>query len=383
MPTEMQQSQTKVAPAHVQPSSKTRLSSLDVFRGITIAAMILVNDPGDGHHVYWPLDHAQWNGCTPTDLVFPFFLFIVGVSMTLSFDSRRGKGANRGDLMRHTAKRSAIIFLLGIFIYAYPRFDVHTTRILGVLQRIALVYIVTSALLLYTGRTVRTVTLIVILLGYCLLLTTVPVPGYGAGVLTMDGSLATYIDSSLLSNHLYSPHRFDPEGLLSTIPAIATCLIGVMVGEWIGKKSGTALIFSLLKGSVAGISLGLIWNFWFPINKKLWTSSYVLFTAGAAMATFAVCYWLIDVLGWRKWAIPFVWFGVNPLTIYFSSEFLSQVLIHHSLGGVRLKNIAYENVFGHVFRSPYNNSLLFAGTYLCLFALVAWLMYQKKILIRV
>src|SRR5437660_1609845 len=150
MPPEMQRLETKVTPADVQPPSKTRLTSLDVFRGITIAAMILVNDPGDGRHTYWPLDHAEWNGCTPTDLVFPFFLFIVGVSMVLSFDSRREKGAARGDLMRHTVKRSAMIFLLGLFIYAYPRFDVHTTRILGVLQRIALVYVLISALVLQT-----------------------------------------------------------------------------------------------------------------------------------------------------------------------------------------------------------------------------------------
>lgn len=366
----------------IQSSAKTRLTSLDVFRGMTIAAMILVNDPGDGRHTYWPLDHAQWNGCTPTDLIFPFFLFIVGVSMVLSFNSRREKGATSTDLMWHAVKRSTIIFLLGVFLYAYPRFDVHTTRILGVLQRIALVYVVTSALVLYTRRAARIVTLVVILLGYWLLVTMVPVPGYGAGVLTIDGSLATYIDRILLYNHLYSAHRFDPEGLLSTIPAIATCLIGVMVSESIGKKSETALLSSLVTCAIAGIALGGIWNLWFPINKKLWTSSYVLFTAGAAMATFALCYWLIDVLGWRKWAMPFVWFGLNPLAIYFFSEFVSHILTHHSLGGVRLKDIVYQHVFGHVFKSPYNNSLLFAGTYLCLFALIAWLMYRSKVFIR-
>ena len=383
MATDVQHLETNVTPARTHPPSKTRVTSLDVFRGITIAAMILVNNPGDGHHVYWPLDHAQWNGCTPTDLVFPFFLFIVGVSMMLSFDSRREKGANRDELMRHALKRSAIIFLLGIFLYAYPRFDIPTTRILGVLQRIALVYVVTSALVLYASRMVRAATLVLILLGYWLLMTRVPVPGYGAGVLTMDGSLATYIDRALLYNHLYSPHRFDPEGLLSTIPAIATCLVGVLVGEWIRRKGATVLISSLLLGSIVGISLGSIWNFWFPINKKLWTSSYVLFTAGIAMATFALCYCLVDVIGWRKWAIPFIWFGVNPMAVYFFSEFLSHVSTHHSLGGVRLKDIVYRNVFGHVFGSPYNNSLLFAVTYVFLFALVAWLMYRKKIFIRV
>jgi predicted acyltransferase len=316
-------------------------------------------------------------------LVFPFFIFIVGVSMVLSFNSRREKGATRTDLARHVLKRSAIIFLLGVFLNAYPQFDVHTTRVLGVLQRIAIVYVLTAALLLYAGRKASIVTMVLVLFGYWLIMTTVPVPGYGPGVLTMGGSLATYVDRTLLYNHLYIPHSFDPEGLLSTFPAVATCLIGVFVGEWVREKSNKGLVFSLLIASLIGIALGWIWSMWFPINKQLWTSSYVLFTAGAAMATFAICYWLVDVIGWRSWAIPFIWFGVNSLAIYFFAELLYRVLIYHSLRGVRIKEIVYQSLCVHVFTRPDNNSLVFALGYLCLFAVIAWLMYEKRIMIRV
>jgi predicted acyltransferase len=230
---------------------KTRLASLDAFRGMTIAAMILVNDPGDRRHIYWPLEHANWNGWTPTDLIFPFFLFIVGVSLVLSFRSRSAQGATRSELILHSAKRSAILFGLGVLLYAYPRFDFHTTRIPGVLQRIAIVNLATSLLIIYAGRTARYVAAAAILLGYWVLMTRVPVPGYGAGILTMDGSLASYIDRALLYNHLEIAHRFDPEGLLSSIPAIATCLFGVFAGESIFSRAGAQMIRPLLASALA------------------------------------------------------------------------------------------------------------------------------------
>jgi predicted acyltransferase len=172
------------------PVATTRLMSLDVFRGLTIAGMILVNNPGDWGHVYWPLEHAEWNGWTPTDLVFPFFLFIVGLSMVLSFDARRARGASQGKLLLHALKRSAIIFALGLFLSGYPHFDPHTIRIPGVLQRIAVVYLLSSVLVLYLGRKARVAVAAVLLLGYWALMKIIPVPGFGAGVLTPDGNLA-------------------------------------------------------------------------------------------------------------------------------------------------------------------------------------------------
>ncbi len=383
MSTEVQQPavQTTVAPREI--SKPPRLTSLDVFRGITIAAMILVNDAGDWSHIYWPLEHAQWNGWTPTDLIFPFFLFIVGVSMVLSFDSRQAKGATRGALLLHSLKRAAIIFALGIFLYAYPTFDPHTMRIPGVLQRIAVVYLIASAIYLYCGRTLRWSIVIALLFGYWALIKLYPVPGCGAGVLTMDCSLEGYVDRALMYNHLWVAHRFDPEGLVSTIPAIATCLFGVFTGEWIRGKSGERMIRGLLIAAVFGLGLGKVWNIWFPINKNLWTSSYVLFTAGFACAVLALCYWLVDVRGWKKWAQPFLWYGVNPLGIYFLASWFAEAMDKHHIGGRTPKEIVYSGFYAHLTGSPYFNSMLFGLTYVLIFLVVAWVMYRRKIFIRV
>jgi predicted acyltransferase len=363
--------------------ARPRLESLDVFRGLTIATMILVNDAGDWDHIYWPLEHAQWNGWTPTDLVFPFFLFIVGVSMVLSFDSRRTRGASRGSLLLHSLKRAVIIFAVGLFLNAYPHFDVHTARFTGVLGRIAVVYLISAAIALYCGRTVRWIITAALLLGYWALMMLYPVPGCGAGVLTMDCSLAGYVDRAVMYNHLWVAHRFDPEGFVSTIPAIATCLLGVSLGEWMRGKSGERLIRGLLIGAVFGLGLGKVWNIWFPINKNLWTSSYVLFTAGFACAVLALCYWAVDVRGWKKWSRPFVWYGVNPLGIYFLASFVAILSVRHHIGGHTPKDILYNGLYAHFTTSPYFNSMLYGVTYVLVFLLVAWVMYRKKIFIRV
>jgi predicted acyltransferase len=253
------------------------------------------------------------------------------------------------------------LFGLGVLLYAYPRFDFHTTRIPGVLQRIAIVNLATSLLIIYAGRTARYVAAAAILLGYWVLMTRVPVPGYGAGILTMDGSLASYIDRALLYNHLEIAHRFDPEGVLSSIPAIATCLFGVFAGECILSRTGAQLIRRLLASALALTTLGYAWSFWFPLNKKLWTSSYVLFTAGVALGLVSLCYWVVEVRGWRKWVEPFVWLGVNPLAIYFLASFVFEV-IGHPLGGVRLKEVVYQHCYAPYFGNPYSASLLGRST---------------------
>src|SRR5215813_8102145 len=343
------------------PAGAGRLTSLDVFRGMTIAAMILVNNSGDGRHTYWPLQHAAWNGWTPTDLIFPFFLFIVGVSMVFSFAARRARGQSRKDLLLHALKRSAIIFVLGLFLYAYPKFDWHTARIPGVLQRIAVVYLLASILVLFTGRVVRMVVTAALLIGYWLLMKYVPVPGYGPGVLTMDGNLVEYIDRSLIYNHLWIAHRFDPEGIVSTIPSIATCLLGVFTGEWMRSESASSRkLAGLLMGSVVGWTAGYVWNIWFPINKMIWTSSYVLFTAGFGLLVFAACYWTVDARGWRRWGIPFLIFGLNPLAIYFLASFAETVLNVHHIGGQSIRHAIFARVFTPVFSDPYIASLAWA-----------------------
>lgn len=373
---------TTIASVPSAPSN-TRLTSLDVFRGLTIAAMILVNNSGDGQHTYWPLEHAKWNGWTPTDLIFPFFLFIVGVSMVFSFSSRTARGQTRKHLLLHVLKRSAIIFALGLFLYAYPKFDVHTARIPGVLQRIAVVYLIASAIFLYTGRIARVVITGALLLVYWLLLTRVSVPGFGPGVLTMDRNLVGYIDRSLIYNHLWIAHRFDPEGILSTIPAIATCLIGVFTGEWMrSARTHIQKLAGLFGGAAVGLIAGEIWNLWFPINKMIWTSSYALFTAGFALFSFGLCYWAVDVRGWKSWSVPFVIFGVNPLGIYFLASWAETALYRHHIHGVSIKNILYRSSFAHI-GNPYLGSLAWSISFVLVFFVVAWALYRKQIFIRV
>ena len=363
--------------------SGARLASLDAFRGMTIAAMILVNNSGDGAHTYWPLQHAKWNGWTPTDLIFPFFLFIVGVSMVFSFTSRTARGQTRRRLLLHVFKRSAVIFALGLFLYAYPKFDLHTARIPGVLQRIAVVYLLASAIFLYTGRVVRAAITAALLLLYWLLLTRVPVPGIGAGVLTMDGNLGGYIDRSLIYNHLWIAHRFDPEGILSTIPSIATCLLGVFAGEWMrSARTHIEKLAGLLGAAAIGLMAGEIWNWWFPINKMIWTSSYVLFTAGFALSLLGLCYWAVDVRGWKRWSVPFIIFGVNPLAIYFLASWAETALYQHHMHGQSIKNILYQNSFAHM-SNPYLGSLAWSISFVLVFFVVAWAMYRKQIFIRI
>jgi predicted acyltransferase len=355
-----------------------------VFRGLTIAGMILVNNSGDGRHTYWPLEHAKWNGWTPTDLVFPFFLFIVGVAMVYSFSSRAARGQTRGALLLHVLKRSAIIFALGLFLYAYPRFDWHTARIPGVLQRIAVVYLFASALFLYTGRRTRAVVTAFLLIAYWLLLTRVPVPGIGAGVLTMDGNLVGYLDRRLIYNHLWIAHRFDPEGILSTIPSVATCLLGIFAGEWMrSTRNVKEKLAGIFAASAVGLIAGQIWNLWFPINKMIWTSSYVLFTAGFALFLFGLCYWVVDVRGWKRWSIPFLIFGLNPLGIYFLASWAETAFYVHHIGGKSIHQALYGRFFASTISDPYLASLAWAICFVLASFLVAWLLYRKRVFIRV
>ena len=252
------------------------------------------------------------------------------------------------------------------------------------LQRIAVVYFLTSVLVLFTGRVVRIIATAALLIGYWLLMKYVPVPGYGPGVLTMDGNLVGYIDRSLIYNHLWIAHRFDPEGILSTIPSIATCLLGVFTGEWMcSERAHAPKVVGLLIGSIAGLVAGDVWNIWFPINKMIWTSSYVLFTAGFALFVFAVCYWIIDVRGWKVWAIPFLIFGVNPLAIYFLASFAETALYVHHVGKDSIKAVLYGKLFASAFSNPYIASLSWSISFVLVFFLVAWFMYRKRIFIRI
>jgi predicted acyltransferase len=386
--------------------------SLDVFRGITIAAMILVNDPGSWSHIYAPLEHAEWNGWTPTDLIFPFFLFIVGVSMTLSFASRAGRGVTRGALAWHVLRRSVLIFVIGLFLNGFPSFDLHAIRIMGVLQRIALCYLVAGFLylLLYRrdaadngeagmrpparSRTLSTgvwiaMFAVILLVGYWALMTFVPVPGYGAGHLNPDDNLSAYIDRTLMGGHLWPESKtWDPEGFLSTLPAIATTLIGILAGAWLRSqhKRRRKTIGLVIAGIVLMLA-GQWLNPYFPINKNLWTSTFVLFTGGFAMLLFAVFYWAVDLRGWRKWATPFLAFGMNAILAYALAAILSEISIDFEFpfSGARLQTLhgwVYDKYFiPHA--SANNASLAFAVFFVLLIYAFLWPLYRKKIFVRI
>ncbi|MBZ5568652.1 MAG: heparan-alpha-glucosaminide N-acetyltransferase domain-containing protein [Acidobacteriia bacterium] len=357
-----------------------RLISLDIFRGMTIAGMILVNNAGNWDAVYWPLEHAKWHGWTPTDLIFPFFLFIVGVSMVLSFDTRQSGGASRAELLSHAVRRSAIIYLIGFALaLGGASLHLHTVRFYGVLPRIAAVYLAASVIVLYCGRRARVAIAAGLLVGYWLLMTRVP--GFD---LTMDGNLAGALDRRLLYNHLWIEHRFDPEGLLSTLPAIVTTLMGVFTGEWLRRREhGMSKVQGMVIAGGLCMGAGELWGRWFPINKNLWTSSYVLFTGGFALAALALCYWMVEIRGWRRWGAPFVWYGSNAITVYAASSALAVCSVKlHVRPGLTCKAWVYRNLFAPL-AQPLNASALYASAYVLAFLVLAWVMYRNKIFVKI
>jgi predicted acyltransferase len=379
-------------------SSTTRLVSLDAFRGATIAAMLLVNNPGSWSDIYPPLDHAKWNGWTFTDLIFPCFLWIVGVSMTLSFARRLERGDDRAKLMRHVLLRSAVIFALGLFLAAFPfgllpahHFSLVSLRIPGVLQRIAVCYAIAGAVCLRTnwrGQLAWTVALLGI---YWLMVMLIPVPGYGAGHLEPTGSLAWWIDSHLLAGHTWTgapAPGFDPEGIVSTLPAIATTLLGALAGHVLRsslpEKTKTRWMFA---AGGALLLLGALMDRWLPINKNLWTSSYAVFMAGWATVILAGFHWLIDVRGYRRWATPFVIYGLNAIVMFVLAGIVARLLNLIAWTGangasVSLKGLLYRNLFAP-FASPVNASLLFAIAFVLAHFAVAWAMWRKRWFVKI
>ncbi|HEY2017787.1 MAG TPA: DUF5009 domain-containing protein [Bryobacteraceae bacterium] len=371
-----------------QTSSQGRLISLDAFRGAIMAFMILVNTPGDGPHTYWPLRHADWHGWTPTDVVFPSFVWIVGLAMTLSLGRRLALGDSPASLFRQAARRAAILFALGVLVYVYPNFNVSTQRILGVLQRIAICYLATAAIYLTTKLRGQIVWIVSLMAVYWLLMAFAPVPGYGAGRLDVQGNFAHYIDRVVLGAHNYGPSKtWDPEGIISTLPAIATCLLGLLGGHILAlrRSLGERCLWLLGLGAIL-LAAGLICNAWLPINKKLWTDSFTLFMAGLDSVLFAGFLWLVDGLGWRRWAKPLVVMGMNAIVIYLASEFLDEALswIHWTGAGGRvvLRRWLYDHLFARM-AGPYNASLLYAIAYVMVMFLCAWALYRRRWFVRV
>jgi predicted acyltransferase len=373
----------------VEGGASGRMVSLDVFRGMTIAGMILVNNPGDWGAIYAPLEHASWHGWTPTDLVFPFFLFIVGVSITLALSRRAETTGSKRDIYLKILRRAAIIFGLGLFLAGFPLFDLSIIRIPGVLQRIAVCYLFASVIFLNTDWRKQVYIAVALLLGYWALMTLVPVPGYGPGDLgSKEWNLAAYIDRAVFGNHVWRFAKvYDPEGLLSTLPAIATTLAGVLTGHLLrSRRPPLEKVCAMFVAGAACVVAGWAWNYWFPVNKALWTSSYVLLTAGMALELLAVCYWLVDVKGYRRWALPFVVFGTNALSLYFLAELWANLISIISLmrGGVAvpLQTLIYENLFAS-WAAPKNASLAYAVTTVLFWLGVMTLLYRRRIFIKV
>ncbi len=302
-----------------------RLTSLDVFRGLTVAGMILANN-GSGP-TYAPLRHAEWDGWTPTDLIFPSFLFIVGVSITFALTKRIATSDGRRGVVGKIVRRSLILFGLGIVFAGFPRYDNWATiRIPGVLQRIALCYLATSLIFLVTRVRGQVVALLGLLVGYWALMTYVRVPEFGAGDWARGHDLGSYLDRLLLAGHIYK-NDYDPEGLLSTLPSIATTLLGVLAGHWLrSDRDRDATVSALFVAGTFLVIAGSSWDAWFPINKALWTSSFVLLAGGWSSIGLAVCFWLVDIQGYRRWAVPFRALGTNPITAYALAALAARLL---------------------------------------------------------
>jgi predicted acyltransferase len=384
---------TKKTVTQTMVSPMRRLVSLDVARGITIAFMILVNNGGSGKYSYRQLEHSPWNGWTLTDLVFPSFLFIAGISIVFSTESRLARGESKGALRLHVLKRSVILFLFGLVVNGFPLFHLGTLRIYGVLQRIAICFCIASLLYLWNSKAwVAATTVVVALFGYWILMRWVPIPGIGVpthDVPLLDPNLnwVAYVDRKIFPGRLYEVTR-DPEGLLSNIPAMGTILLGVLTGIWLRRpKSLPTKAIGLLAASLSGLVLGSIWNVWFPINKKLWTSSYVLFAAGCTLLLLAICFYAIEIKKWtRGWTFPWLVFGSNAITAYVFSELLSAGLstirVHDGARVIDLQQWIYQRWFFPLV-NPSFGSLLYAIAFVLICFVPVWLLYRKKIFIKI
>ena len=373
------QTESATSAALKKQAPTERLISLDAFRGAIIALMVLVNDPGDGRHVYGPLNHAEWNGWTITDVVFPSFLWILGVAMTFSMAKRLAAGNSRAQIFTQALRRTAILFALGLSLYALPKFDLSTLRVLGVLQRIAICYAIAAAIYLTTGVRGQILWIVSLLTAYWLIMKLAPVPEYGAGYLDVDRNFAHHVDRLILGRHNYAHTKtWDPEGLVSTLPAIATALFGILAGSLLRARRALAerTTWMFLAGNLL-IAAGLICDIWLPINKKIWTSSFALFMAGLDFVMLAIAVWWVDGLGHRQAVKPLVILGMNAIAVYMTSEILDGML--HTIQvspGVSAHVWIYDRLFAPL-ASPMNASLMYAVTYTLLMYLIAYGMYRR------
>lgn len=377
--------------------SNTRLLSLDAFRGFTVAAMLMVNNPGDWGAIYPPVEHADWNGCTFADLIFPFFLFISGVSITYALGSKKEHREEHAQLIGKILKRSAILFGLGILLAFIPYIfqdtvkALQTFRIPGILQRIALVYFACALLFLKTSWKQQLGIFITLLVGYWAIMTLVPVPEHGAPNLEKETNIGAWLDRLLLTeNHLWIYSKtWDPEGILGTLPSIATGISGLLTGTMLRNQSipiGKRILYILVAG-FAMLLVGKVYEPTFPINKSLWTSTFVLYTSGFAVMVFAAFYWIIDMKGFKSWSIPLLAYGTNAITAFFTSMLAAKILnvvrVTKTDGtDTNLKGWIYESFF-RPYLSAHNASFAFSVSFVLVWLAFLWWMYSKKIIIKI
>jgi predicted acyltransferase len=381
-------------PTNVTESKRPRLTSVDVFRGLMVAGMILVDNPGSDDLAYSPIKHAQWNGWTPADFIFPSFVFLVGVSMAFSFPSRMERGESRSRIFQHVIWRTLILIAVGLFVNGMPfvGIDWHAYRIYGVTQRIALCYLAAAILLLWSNWRVQLLVLISCLVGYWAIMRFVPVPGLGIPerdipFMDPERNIVAWLDRKLLMGRLYNTVR-DPEGLISTIPALGTVLSGVLTGQWLRSKtdSRTKVLWMVCVG-IAGLAAGLLWNRWFPINKNLWTSSFVLLTGGFAAAFLGLLYWWLDVKNQKVWTMPALVFGMNAIAGFIADSIVYGPGYSFTTKGPNGASMNWHEAaqawllsFG---LAPANASLVYyiAAVLFC-WALL-WLLWRKRIFIKI
>jgi len=422
--------------------TKERLTSLDVFRGFTILLMTIVNNPGSWSSIYPPLEHAEWHGCTPTDLVFPFFVFIMGTAIPFAMPTKHFDWA----VFNKILVRSLRIFCLGFFLSCFSRihlFDLEgipllairliitfavayallgnfslkvktylavgifaillgltysnlesfqDTRIPGVLQRIGIVYFFASILYLKTNLKTQLIVAASLLVGYWLLMAFVPVPGFGEANFDKGTNLAAWLDNLLLEGHLWASSKtWDPEGILSTLPAIGTGIIGMFIGQLLNLQiTKTEIAKKLALAGIVLIISGLLWNIIFPINKSLWTSSYVLYTAGIATICLTILYYIIDIANYKKWTKLFLIWGVNPMIVFFFSGVIPRVLSSIKVQSpeiateqINLQTLIYKFGIETWFENPLNSSLAYAILYAIFWSLILWVFYKKKLIFKV
>jgi len=379
-------------PALAKPASR-RLISLDVFRGLAVAGMILVDNPGTDDLAYGPIKHTVWNGWTPADFIFPSFMFLVGASMVLSFQARLQRGETRGQILRHAVQRTLILIALGIFINGFPVFHLANWRIEGVLQRIAVCYLIAAALVLWSDWRGQFVVLAACLLGYWALMRFLPVPGFGVPgrdipFMDQDRNLVAWLDRSLFPGRLYDGTR-DPEGLISNIPAVGTTLLGVLTGHWLlsGREKASIVFRMVLIGGL-GVVAGLVWNLSFPINKHLWTSSFVLFSGGLSLVTLALLYWVVEIKQWRGvWTMPILVFGMNPVAGFVADALVWGPGYSFTAKGPKGADISWHEVanarLGALGMNAANTSLLYSLGAVLFCWVVLWMLWRKRIFLKV